>query len=259
MNFKIASSNIRFDNPQDGSHDWNGRRGILAQCLNEFAPDLLGTQEGREPQLKDLENNLIKLELVDSHREWIDERMYPCIFVNPETIEVHNSGDIWLSETPYEAGSKSFESAFPRLCTWIIATHKESQEKFFYVNTHLDHVLSQTRKEQIRVLIQECDKVNKENLPVVLTGDFNESPFEDVRKVIHDQWSDLRDCWFTLKKEEETSHHNFNGTREDGTRIDWILTSSNFRVYDLELYKENVDGIYPSDHFPVFGIYSIGH
>ena len=46
MNLKVTSANIRFQNPADGLHDWPFRRGPMSEIINDFAPDILGTQEG---------------------------------------------------------------------------------------------------------------------------------------------------------------------------------------------------------------------
>ena len=80
--------------------------------------------------------------------------MYPSLFVRSEQMSVKKSGDIWLSETPLIAGSKSFKSAFPRLCTWAsvmwfqVEGDKSKGEPLFIVNCHLDHVLEETRIRQ---------------------------------------------------------------------------------------------------------------
>lgn len=255
--FKVASANIRFDNPNDAPNDWSGRREVIAKFLNGFCPDLFGTQEGRQPQIRDLESLLPNHCLSDSNREWITERMYPCIFYNPSKIEVLNSGDIWLSETPYVAGSKSFDSAFPRLCTWANVKRIEDNLKLLYVNVHLDHVLSETRAKQIQVLVNEIKKLNTDNLPIILSGDFNESPFEEVRRIISSELSDLYDPWIHLNHTEETSFHKFDGTNESGSRIDWILVDSTFKTEKIYLMKDHVEDIYPSDHFLVFGEFTI--
>ena len=248
---RTASANIRFDNPADGSHDWAGRREVLAGLLNDFQADIIGTQEGRQPQLQDLESLLINHKLIDLNRDWITERMYPCIFVNPKTVEVLDSGDIWLSETPYVAGSKSFESSFPRLCTWIKAKHIETNTNLFYVNVHLDHILTSTRANQIQVLINETSKINSDKFPMIITGDFNESPFEEVREKINSQTS-LYDPWIEKSLEEETSFHKFDGVNPEGSRIDWILADNFFKSSSINLEKSDYKGIYPSDHFLVF-------
>ena len=250
MELKITSSNIRFENPADGDHDWPHRKNILRDILLNFNCDILGTQEGREPQLRALNELIPKYELIDHHRQWIDERMYPCIFIKPDIIKVLRSGDIWLSETPEISGSKSFDSAFPRLCTWIEAQDVKTLTPFFFVNTHLDHVKQETRIEQAKVLSKEIKKENKKNLPIILMGDFNDSPESPIRKIVNDLLK-LHDPWIEHKKIEESSHHSFHGEKGDGIRIDWILLSHDFSCDDIFLDKTHQEKIYPSDHFPL--------
>ena len=125
------TSNIRFEHEADGLNNWqiaviSGGRKVLKTKEVE----LLGTQEGRRPQ-KNANDILSHLEIVCSHRDWIPERMYPCLFINKDKIKVVKSGDFWLSETPNVAGSKSFSSSFPRLCTWALL------KKINFIFTHL--------------------------------------------------------------------------------------------------------------------------
>jgi endonuclease/exonuclease/phosphatase family metal-dependent hydrolase len=249
---KIISSNIRFHNPKDGKNDWHGRKGFLSEVLNDFSPCILGTQEGWRPQLNEL-NELLneELSLIDSHRDWIEERMYPCLFYNCEKMELLDSGDIWLSKTPYVSASKDFDSAFPRLCTWANLKFKKNSNEVFCVNVHLDHVKTETRQEQIRVLINEVQVQNTKNLPIILMGDFNEGPFAEVRKILENSDLNLRDPWIQLNKEEEESHHSFHGTKDNAQRIDWILVSECFKPESIDLFKKEKEGVYPSDHYPV--------
>jgi endonuclease/exonuclease/phosphatase family metal-dependent hydrolase len=257
MEFRVVSANIRFANPADGEHDWVNRKDFMASLVNDFKTDLLGTQEGRQPQLEEMAELLPNMQLIQGHRDWIEERMYPCIFVNPETIYVKNSGDIWLSETPNLAGSFSFDSAFPRLCTWIQGAFKKSGKDFFFVNVHLDHILGTTREQQIRVLIDETKKINIENRPMILAGDFNESPEDGVRKIINAEQENLNDPWQSLKKDEDISFHKFQGELEGASRIDWILVDNRITVKSIDLNKSHNEGVYPSDHFPVMGQFEI--
>lgn len=253
-NLKVITSNIRFANPGDGVHDWPHRLPHLKNIYESFAPDILGTQEGRHGQILELDQNLPGLSLVASHRDWIAERMYPCLFVNPQTISIERSGDIWLSQTPYVPGSFSFESAFPRLCTWAEITIKASGLKMMVVNTHLDHILSSTRLKQVDVLIQEIKKIN--GRPVLIMGDFNESPLTEVQSKLRKAFS-LKDPWIEKRFPEETSHHAFLGNKTtEGDRIDWILVPENFECQTLTLEKRSFDeGIYPSDHYPMLATF----
>lgn len=247
VDVSIISVNIRFDNPADKEHDWNGRKPVLKNVLQEFPHDILCTQEGREPQLRDLES-LCELKLIDGHREWIKERMYPCIFYNSNKFNLKDSGDIWLSKTPEVPGSKDFDSAFPRLATW--AVFEVQKQEFMIVNTHLDHLKNETRLEQIKVL---GDFLKTHAHDYLLCGDFNESPEGDVFKFLTTE-CELTDPW---KKPEQTSFHKFSGENENGFRIDWILHSKNFNNSTIEFDERSENKIWPSDHFPVLGKFKL--
>lgn len=249
---RVMSTNIRFENPLDKENDWPSRKEFLASLIIGNDPDLLGTQEGRRPQLLELDKLLNDYELVCSHRDWITERMYPCIFIKKGKFTVLKSGDKWLSETPDIAGTKSFDSAFPRLMTYAVLEDKSSGLYLLYVNCHLDHIKEATRLEQIKVLSNEILKIQDEwKVPLIISGDFNTSPFSDVRKTLETNVSNLRDPWFDLGFEEETSFHKFDGKDPDGscTRIDWILHQSPFKTNSIKMIKDHDDGLYPSDHF----------
>ncbi len=249
MQLKLISSNIRFDNINDGIHSWENRRPHLQKIICDFFPDILATQEGRQPQIQTLGAN-IPLKLIDNHRNWIDERMYPCLFINDELFDVRSSGDIWLSKTPTISGSSSFKSAFPRLCTWAKLNHRIHQQDYLIVNTHLDHVLEDTRVEQINVLIKEIKSINKKNIPMILMGDFNATPKGPVRQKISEELH-LKDPWIEKSLPEETSHHGFIGDLASGDRIDWILVPKSFAIKEIRMEKSVFGNVYPSDHYPM--------
>lgn len=251
MKLCLISSNIRFDNPADGDNAWPHRRTILAETLLSHKPDIIATQEGRYNQLKDFESLLGDYEIIDSHRSWIKERMYPTFFIRKGTFEFLKSDDVWLSETPAVAGSLSFGSAFPRLMTWMKVQPKDTDKNFLFINTHLDHIKKETRLEQIRVLTEEAGKVKDERSRIIIMGDFNDSPESEVRKVLLNAFPEVRDAWKLFNTEEETSHHAFNGECQNGTRIDWILVDQSLVVEECFLEKKTTAGKYPSDHFPV--------
>lgn len=248
MKLSVISSNIRFNNPADGANAWPHRRALLAETLNKHSPHIIATQEGRFDQLKEFEALLSDFEIVDQHRSWIKERMYPTLFIRKNFFEVIGSGDLWLSETPEVAGSFSFGSTFPRLMTWIKLQPKNTDKNLLVVNTHLDHKKSETRSEQIKVLAAQIKKLKEDRSSIILTGDFNDSPESEVRKTLVHELPQLVDSW---NLPEETSHHHFDGVCVGGSRIDWIMVDKNLKVTKSILDKSESDGRYPSDHFPV--------
>jgi endonuclease/exonuclease/phosphatase family metal-dependent hydrolase len=249
MQLKIISSNIRYENAHDGDHAWINRLPLLQTIFTEFHPDILATQEGREEQIRSLAK-ILPMKLITEHRQWISDRMYPCLYINEEQIKVKVSGDIWLSETPQISGSISFKSMFPRLCTWMRITHLINNQDYIVVNTHLDHVLEETRLEQIKVLIREIQNLNTDNLPLILMGDFNDSPDSILRKIIIEKFN-LKDPWIEKLNPEETSHHAFLGEKASGIRIDWILVPQAFAIQEIRLEKKSFNNIFPSDHYPL--------
>lgn len=247
---KIVTSNIRFANITDGKDSWDNRKSFLALTLLRKKPDIIGSQEGRRPQLREFESLLDGFTINDSHREWLNERMYPCLYSRDnELTRVLESGDFWLSETPDIAGTKLQQSAFPRLCSWV--KYCNLSIEFLVFNVHLDHTTDEVRMLQVKILSEEIKKINTDSLPIVLMGDFNSSPLSDVYKFILKELS-LIDPWKSLNKVEETSYHQFRGVFDGGFRIDWILHSPEFTCLDVQLLKDNEKGYFPSDHFPLF-------
>lgn len=256
MDLTLVTCNIRFDNPADGDNSWSHRRLFLRDILLSHSPDIIATQEGRFHQLQDLNSLLEDYDLVDQHRAWIGERMYPTFFVKKKKFELMKSEDIWLSETPDIAGSKSFGSAFPRLMTWMKLQPIGSENDLWFVNTHLDHMKEETRLGQVRVLTGEVKKFWKKEDSLFIMGDFNESPDGNVRKHLEKEFP-LQDAWRNFHSKEETSHHAFLGEEPNGNRIDWIMADKRARVLSAGMDKSNRGGKYPTDHFPVIAKISL--
>lgn len=257
MAFCLISSNIRFDNPADGANAWPHRKNNLAELLLSHSPDIIATQEGRFSQLKEFVSLLPDFEIIDQHRSWIKERMYPTFFIRKDKFEILGSEDLWLSETPDIAGSLSFESTFPRLMTWVKVQPKNSNKKMLFVNTHLDHVKQLTRENQIQVLISQVLRNWDKDTTLLIAGDFNDSPDSSIRKILLQNFPNLKDAWKEFHLLEETSHHAFNGESQNGSRIDWIMIDERLKIENCLMDKKNFNGLYPSDHFPIICNFSL--
>lgn len=251
MELCLISCNIRFDNPADGQNAWAHRREFLTQTLLQHTPSIIATQEGRFHQLNDLKDLLQDFELIDQHRSWIGERMYPSIFLRQDHFEYINSGDVWLSETPDIAGSLSFGSTFPRLMTWAKVQIKETDKNLLIVNTHLDHIKAETRQAQIKVFVAEIKRVWDPTWALIIMGDFNDAPDSLVRAEIIRQFPDLQDTWQLFNSVEESSHHSFKGETQNGARIDWILVDKKIAVISSMMEKGSKGDFYPTDHYPI--------
>lgn len=247
---KVLTINIRFQNDFDGIQSWDNRKNLIATEIIKQDIDIFVTQEGRESQLRELEKLCLDYTLVDSHRLWVKERMYPSIFIKKNRYKVIESRDIWLSLTPNIIGSSSFGSAFPRLACVSLLEDAISKLRFYIVNAHLDHEQECTREKQVQVLVRELRALSLKKTPLILMGDYNTGP----DSLVYDSLCsglELRDPWKYLGFSEESSYHKFLGHFPDGKRIDWLLHNKFFKAQRIEMIKTQKNGIYLSDHFAI--------
>lgn len=252
MEFVVGTCNIRYAADDENNH-WVSRLPLLSDTLLRAEPLVLGTQEGWEWQLRELEEQLRGYRIADDHRYWMEERMYPSLFVKEET-KVHRSGDVWLSQTPDVAGSRSFGSMYPRLMVWAELS-VDSGPPFLCANLHLDHRSAETRKRQIEVGLHGLAEAGAAEMPLCLMGDFNDPPGGAVaRAIIKSSRSlgfHLMDPWKELELPEISSYHGYGTANDSWSRIDWILLSDHFRCLSIDYERSSRPPLFPSDHYPV--------
>ena len=149
--------------------------------------------------------------------------------------------------------SKGWDSAYPRICTFGLFTVLENNQKIWVFNTHLDHIGPEAQKEGTKLILDKISLVNKENLPVVVMGDFNVEPNSEVISSTKTTMDDSKD----IAKVKFGSDGTFNGFKYNELatrRIDYILISklSNLKVNKYAVFSSAIDFKFPSDHFPVF-------
>lgn len=254
---KIMTFNVRFENPQDGPNAWPFRKELVARTILEEAPDLLGTQECTVSQLQYLMENLEGYAACFPPRQEDDDPavQMPTIFFRLGKLNPSECGEFWLSESPSIYRSKSWEAAFPRLFTYGKFLHVPTGRKFWFSNTHLDHVSALARSMAARMIRAWA---MGRRLPLVLVGDFNEEAGGPVHRILTSGKRGLRDVWRQQSQApgpEPSTIHHFTGKGEGG-RIDWILASNHFKVLETHLVTRQ-EG-FPSDHFPCVATLQLG-
>jgi endonuclease/exonuclease/phosphatase family metal-dependent hydrolase len=245
---RLMTFNLRFATPLDGPNAWEYRKELVVELILARGPHLLGTQEGTVPQLEYLAQHLPRYLPLIGHRDVDPTCQYPTIFYREDLFQVAESGEFWLSETPAVHRSTSWDSAFPRMATYGLFQERGRDLWFYFIDTHLDHISAQARLQGARMIREHFFPLEK---PLILVGDFNESPDSPVYRQFLGPGSPLQDSWRALHPagEEATTQHNFDGSSR-GSRIDWILLSSLFRVKEAFIVTDNWNGRYPSDHYP---------
>ena len=247
----VMTYNIRLDVASDGENAWPNRKDFLSSQILFHTPDILGVQEARPNQMIDLRNTMKKYATIGEGRDGGNKGEHSSIFYNKEKIQVENQATFWLSETPNQV-SKSWDAAYPRICTYGLFTVKQNKQKFWVFNTHLDHVGVKARVEGIKQILQKIALLNTAKLPVILMGDFNVEPSSQLISLLKKNMTDAKDI-AKITFGSDGTFNAFQVNQPVTKRIDYIMISKSNKVI-IEKYgvlSSVVNLKYPSDHFPV--------
>ena len=78
---------------------------------------------------------------------------------------------------------KGWDAACERVATLAILKDKHTGKNFFFLNTHLDHMGKVARHEGASLVLEQAKKLS-ENLPIIVTGDFNAVPSDEPIQVL---------------------------------------------------------------------------
>lgn len=261
--FTAASYNLRNANSADSlqGDGWGNRCLIIADLVQFHEFDIFGTQEGLRHQLDSLKASLPKYDYIGVGRnDGKKEGEHAAIFYRIDKFELLEHGDFWLSETP-EKPSVGWDAVLPRICTWGHFKYKDTGFEFLFFNLHMDHIGKQARVESA-LLVQQKMKEIGENLPAILTGDFNVDQTSESYQVLHESGI-LSDSYEVAQLRYATNGTcaGWNPNTYTPNRIDHIFVTKNFIVEkygvltDTYRIKNEATGMYeariPSDHFPV--------
>jgi len=245
--------NIRFNNPGDGPNAWPNRKDVLIRQIQFYGPDVIGMQEVLKGQLDTLDARLPNYDYVGVGRDDGKEAgEYSPLLYRADRFELEASGTFWLSPTP-EKITKGWDAALPRICTYARLREKAGGETIWVFNTHFDHVGVQARRESVRVIHEQIQRINTDNLPVIITGDFNVQPTDAPIVYIHEHYGD---AWEDSQIPAYGPVGTFSGFQADhplDRRIDYVFYSEKDWVVKRAAHLATLrDGLWPSDHLPVF-------
>jgi len=256
---RVMSFNIRYGSADDGTNSWPLRHGLVMDVVEEFEPDVLGLQEALRFQLDEIEAEYPHLGEVGVGRDDGETRgEYSAILYDRERLRLVEQGTFWLSDTPERIASTSWGNSITRICTWARFEDREAGGGFHVFNTHWDH-RSQPSRERSALLILERIREVVAGGPVLVLGDFNAGEGNPAfRTLVTDGELKLADSFRRLHpaQVQAGTFNGFEGT-SDGEKIDALLFSPHWQVLEAEIVRDNRDGRYPSDHFPVSAVVAV--
>ena len=251
------SFNIRYGLADDGPDAWEHRKDLVVDVIRDYAPDIVGTQETLDFQAAYLGEYLPEYAHFGIGRDPENQGERMELYYRKDAMYPVETGHFWLSETPDVPGTRSWRTSLNRMVTWAKFYHNDSRAMFYVFNTHFDHRSPQAREESAKLLRQRIDAIDSD-FPIIVLGDFNAvaASSEPYKNLVGGRVKDAR-----LEAGERLGPEGTGSTfrpeeRETIPRIDWILYSGPLAPTKFETIDQNVDGRYPSDHFPVMATFT---
>ncbi len=255
---RVMSLNVRTGTAPDGANAWPKRRKLLLRTVRAYDPDLLGTQEALKFQNEEIRK------VLPGHRfegvgrdDGGDDGEFSPVYYRAARFERVDSGHFWLSAKPHVPGSRSWDSAFPRLATWVrLRDRRNRTRELLFINTHWDHLGIIARLQSARIMRRQIRALAGPGVAVIMTGDLNCTEDSMPYAILTGRGDDaltLTDSYRAAHPERQTDEatfHGFKGTVA-GSRIDFILHSPPFETTEAGIDRARDGERYPSDHYPV--------
>ena len=236
-NLSIMNYNVRLFN----LYDWIPQKNVeisIEKLIKAEQPDVLSLQEYHPHKNIDLSHFKYKFEKLEGNKVKYGQ----AIFSNYPII---NSGSIEFSKTANNAIYADIVKEKDTIRIYNI--HLQSS----HINTNVDNINKEESERLLKRLqttfeMQQdqaelfINHKNKCPYKIIVSGDFNNTPYSFVYKLIK---SDLQDTF-------EEAGNGFGRTYDFKffpTRIDFILVDKSFEVNGFKSYNEKL-----SDHYPIF-------
>lgn len=258
----LMTYNLKFASP-DYKPTWEVRREMQVELIRKYNPDIIGTQEGLKEQIDYLADQLPDYVVIGEGRKGGDDDEHMAVFFRRDKFRLREMQSFQLSETPELIGSGP--EVNPRMVTWVRLAlinrpkerekssyaqdyrgHWENTQEFYVFNTHYfnGRIDSLARLNASKLILKRVTALNRfgswtPERPVFLMGDFNCRPGSAPYKVL-------------VGDKNSTDPDLLKNSFEDRNKIDWILYKGAVKVLKYEDVDFNVNGVYPSDHKPIY-------
>lgn len=248
--FNIMTFNIRMNTPDDGVNAWPLRIEKVTGLIKFHQADIFGVQEALLVQMNDLKASLPEYECYGIGRDDGKEAgEFMTIFYRKDRFEKLDAGTFWLNPATDKPGL-GWDALCNRTCTWIKFKDKATKKTFYHFNTHFDHRGRTAREESAKLILQKMEEINKDHLPVLLTGDFNSGKEGAAIQTILKVLFDTRDKCVTTPYIPTGTSGGFE-VREHKNTIDYIFLNEKVKVLRHGVLTDSNGLFFPSDHLPV--------
>ena len=247
---RVASYNIRFDNPRDGVNSWPNRKEKVKAMMLYHDFDIIGTQEGFVNQLKDMCEVQGYAYIGVGRDDGKEGGEHSAIIYKTGRFKLLESGDFWMSETPSIPGKGWDATCCNRICSWAKFKDTNTKKVFYVFSVHFDHQGVVARWESAKLMLQKIKEIAGD-LPVIFTGDLNATPETEPVQIIRNVLNDSYDITILPPYGPVGTFNDFRFDAPLKDRIDYIFVSNHFVVHKYAVLTDYFEQRYPSDHMPV--------
>lgn len=246
----VISYNIRMNTPSDGVNAWPNRIGKVTGLLRFHQAEIFGVQEALPEQVEDLVKAFPEYGHIGVGRDdGVSSGEHMSVFYLKSRFDMLDGGTFWLNEATDKPGF-GWDAVCNRTCTWVKLKDKNTQKTFLVFNTHFDHRGREAREQSARLILRFMKEINQDNLPFILTGDFNATPDSEPIQTILAELKDSRLVSVIPPYGPEGTSGGFE-VKEKSRIIDFIFINEKVRVLRHGHLSDSFGLFYPSDHLPV--------
>lgn len=249
----FMSFNIRYGLANDESNSWSYRNHLVFDVLKNHDPAIVGLQEALDFQIDEIMTEIPSYASIGVGREADGGGEYSAILYSKKDFELLDSNTFWLSDTPEEPSTSWGNNLF-RICTWALFRSRTSEREFYVYNTHFDHRSEASREESARLIATRIANRKHASTPFILMGDFNAGEDSVPIGILLNQAGKARMAdTFRAIHANEANVGTFGAWvgKTDGEKIDYVFADARIDVLDATIVRDNANGRYPSDHYPV--------
>ncbi|MBO5813884.1 MAG: exo-alpha-sialidase [Alistipes sp.] len=250
QSLRVATYNIQYPTR------WNERLIPLIKTIDKYDLDVFGSQEPFMPQIEDM------MAHIGDRYAWIGtciagddnvrNKHFNPIFYKKERLELLDWDTIWFTD---KAGTPGYGAWSARLLTWAHFRDKATDKEFYLFNSHFDHLGPEAKEVAAHILVQAVREIAK-GMPAFCTGDFNCDEYSRPYKtIIASEF--INDSFRAVAEPTNGVYPSHSGYRApkpgNSTHIDHVFFTPNaVRIMNWELIIEGYNGMWGSDHLPIF-------
>ncbi|MEO2197826.1 MAG: endonuclease/exonuclease/phosphatase family protein [bacterium] len=259
VSLDVMTFNIRTAAGRDGDDAWPNRKALLVETIERHAPQVVGMQEALGEQIEYLDQQLPDYRWIGIDRGLnggVGLSEATPIFYRYAELSPIESGNFWLTDTPDTPPVRRTEGrrrrGGGRIVTWARFYHRATGRQVYVFNTHFTLRRGQSQLDSADLIADRVAALPAGAAAIVM-GDFNnDAEASDTWRVATARG--LRDAWVAAAERVGpiATYGDFGPPDEAlAERVDWILVGGPIDVHRAETVVHNVDGRYPSDHYPV--------